>query len=207
MSELKPCPFCGGYNVKADIGGNFLGCKDCLAEAHKDYWQKRPGEDAAYEKGKSDYLKSQSPESRERMSDMNKSPTEKQVQELIPNASILAIIERIVGGYCLCKVKPLKLSPQNNKCIDCGNFPRRSWLIDRNAVGWLTREVPMNIIPPSISAREECILFIEYKGYRWVECEMCEGSRTIGKGGPYPEIPCPDCNGQGGKFVKEVTDG
>ena len=59
----------------------------------------------------------------------------------------------------------------------------------------------------------ESLAWLLYKGYRWVECDSCGGKGKI----PVinnkahlqygMKMPCPACNGQGGKFVKEVTDG
>ena len=62
-------------------------------------------------------------------------------------------------------------------------------------------------------AIEECFIYLWHEGYRWVECDSCGGKGKI----PVinnkahlqygMKMPCPACNGQGGKFVKEVTDG
>ncbi len=49
MSELKPCPFCGGSNLEACSGaGGYIICKDCDAygpalsgAAAEDAWNKR----------------------------------------------------------------------------------------------------------------------------------------------------------------------
>ena len=50
---------------------------------------------------------------------------------------------------------------------------------------------------------------------RWVECDVCNGDGGVPSEYNPPESPdarypieyCPTCSGQGGKFVKEVTDG
>ena len=48
MSELKPCPFCGGSNVKDEPALQVVICMDCGAEIDTDLgeWNKRPIEDA-----------------------------------------------------------------------------------------------------------------------------------------------------------------
>ena len=48
MSELKPCPFCGGSNVKDEPALQVVICMDCGAEKDTDLgeWNKRPIEDA-----------------------------------------------------------------------------------------------------------------------------------------------------------------
>ena len=44
---MEACPFCGSDNIKPDLSGKFMGCKDCLAESISGNWNNRPGEDAA----------------------------------------------------------------------------------------------------------------------------------------------------------------
>ena len=48
MSELKPCPFCGGSNVKDEPALQVVICMDCGAEKDTDLgeWNTRPIEDA-----------------------------------------------------------------------------------------------------------------------------------------------------------------
>ncbi len=63
---------------------------------------------------------------------------------------------------------------------------------------------------PRLSAEKECLAWLFYKGYRWVECG-CENVDVCNN--EYHEIPCledhhcPNIICEGGKFVKEVTDG
>ena len=46
MSELKPCPFCGGTNICTEKGINLNYCDSCSAEANIEHWNNRPIEDA-----------------------------------------------------------------------------------------------------------------------------------------------------------------
>jgi len=46
MSELKPCPFCGGTNICTEKGINLNYCDACSAEANIGHWNTRPIEDA-----------------------------------------------------------------------------------------------------------------------------------------------------------------
>ena len=46
MSELKPCPFCGGTNICTEKGINLNYCDSCSAEANIEHWNTRPIEDA-----------------------------------------------------------------------------------------------------------------------------------------------------------------
>lgn len=48
MSDLRPCPFCGGQNLR-ETRGYVIECKDCGGEAHKDWWNNRPLLDEAVE--------------------------------------------------------------------------------------------------------------------------------------------------------------
>ena len=57
-----------------------------------------------------------------------------------------------------------------------------------------------------LSAFQECLIWILYKGYKWVECDYYEGQaewRSPRKAGEMET--CPICSGQGGEFVKEVV--
>lgn len=47
MSELKPCPFCGGEAFHR--GYDVVWCKKCSAEAHVDDWNRRPDAPSAGE--------------------------------------------------------------------------------------------------------------------------------------------------------------
>ena len=61
----------------------------------------------------------------------------------------------------------------------------------------------------------EALAVARREGYRWVECDVCNGDGGVPSDYNPPESPdarypieyCPTCSGQGGKFVKEVTDG
>jgi hypothetical protein len=49
MSELKPCPFCGGRHIETAENLDLVYCFDCGAEMHTDLgggWNTRPIEDA-----------------------------------------------------------------------------------------------------------------------------------------------------------------
>ena len=46
MSELKPCPFCGGTKICTEKGINLNYCDSCSAEANIEHWNTRPIEDA-----------------------------------------------------------------------------------------------------------------------------------------------------------------
>jgi NMD protein affecting ribosome stability and mRNA decay len=46
MSELKPCPFCGGEDIRTEPGINLNYCDKCSAEANIEHWNTRPIEDA-----------------------------------------------------------------------------------------------------------------------------------------------------------------
>ncbi|KKN53609.1 hypothetical protein LCGC14_0601050 [marine sediment metagenome] len=77
-----------------------------------------------------------------------------------------------------------------------------NWPGDRNASYKLIEDLfrPYQDERDALSAEEECMLYIRDKGYRWETCDSCEGQ-------PHGvSEDCTDCNGQGGKFVKEVTD-
>ena len=46
MSELKPCPFCGGTKICTEKGINLNYCDNCSAESNVERWNARPIEDA-----------------------------------------------------------------------------------------------------------------------------------------------------------------
>ena len=46
MSELKPCPFCGGTKICTEKGINLNYCDNCSAESNVEHWNTRPIEDA-----------------------------------------------------------------------------------------------------------------------------------------------------------------
>ena len=47
MSELKPCPFCGGTKICTEKGINLNNyCDNCSAESNVEHWNTRPVEDA-----------------------------------------------------------------------------------------------------------------------------------------------------------------
>lgn len=46
MSELKPCPFCGGTKICTEKGINLNYCDNCSAESNIEHWNTRPIEDA-----------------------------------------------------------------------------------------------------------------------------------------------------------------
>ena len=46
MSELIPCPFCGGTKICTEKGINFNYCDNCSAESNIEHWNTRPIEDA-----------------------------------------------------------------------------------------------------------------------------------------------------------------
>ncbi len=46
MSDLKPCPFCGGTKICTEKGINLNYCDNCSAESNVEHWQTRPIEDA-----------------------------------------------------------------------------------------------------------------------------------------------------------------
>lgn len=46
MSELKPCPFCGGTKICTEKGINLNYCDNCSAESNVEHWNNRPIEDA-----------------------------------------------------------------------------------------------------------------------------------------------------------------
>lgn len=49
MSELKPCPFCGGGNIHEEKKVDLVYCTECGGEFHTDLggsWNSRPIEDA-----------------------------------------------------------------------------------------------------------------------------------------------------------------
>ena len=45
MSELKPCPFCGGTKICTEKGINLNYCDNCSAESNVEHWNTRPIED------------------------------------------------------------------------------------------------------------------------------------------------------------------
>ena len=45
MSELKPCPFCGGTKICTEKGLNLNYCDNCSAESNIEHWNTRPIED------------------------------------------------------------------------------------------------------------------------------------------------------------------
>ena len=45
MSELKPCPFCGGTKICTEKGINLNYCDNCSAESNIEHWNIRPIED------------------------------------------------------------------------------------------------------------------------------------------------------------------
>ena len=46
MSELKPCPFCGGTKICTEKGINLNYCDNCSAESNVEHWNTRPIENA-----------------------------------------------------------------------------------------------------------------------------------------------------------------
>ena len=117
-------------------------------------------------------------------------PTPDQIQRLI--AKLL--------GLCACG------RCQDNGhgiCCNCHKpWPQiENWPGDRNASYELLKDYNINFKSSAvISAYDESMIFIELKGYRWETCDSCEGQ-------PHGvSEDCTDCNVQGGKFVKEVTD-
>ena len=46
MSEIKPCPFCGGTKICTEKGINLNYCDNCSAESNMERWNTRPIEDA-----------------------------------------------------------------------------------------------------------------------------------------------------------------
>ena len=46
MSEIKPCPFCGGTKICTEKGINLNYCDNCSAESNVEHWNTRPIEDA-----------------------------------------------------------------------------------------------------------------------------------------------------------------
>ena len=99
------------------------------------------------------------------------------------------------------------LPPQDTVAeLDLGKYMLvPNWPRDRNASGWLIKEMPINSVRPAISAYEECIEFIKYKGYKWVECAACEGKPERISGGvvgPITAVRCSACSGNGGEFMK-----
>ena len=46
MSELKPCPFCGGTKICTEKGINLNYCDNCSAESNVEHWNTRRIEDA-----------------------------------------------------------------------------------------------------------------------------------------------------------------
>ena len=46
MSEMKPCPFCGGTKICTEKGINLNYCDNCSAESNVEHWNTRPIEDA-----------------------------------------------------------------------------------------------------------------------------------------------------------------
>ena len=45
MSEMKPCPFCGGTKICTEKGINLNYCDNCSAESNVEHWNTRPIED------------------------------------------------------------------------------------------------------------------------------------------------------------------
>ena len=46
MSDLKPCPFCGGTKICTEKSINLNYCDNCSAESNIEHWNTRPIEDA-----------------------------------------------------------------------------------------------------------------------------------------------------------------
>ena len=47
-----------------------------------------------------------------------------------------------------------------------------------------------------LSAYQECLIWLLYKGWRWADCDSCEGE-------PHGvSEDCTDCNGEGGEWRK-----
>ena len=112
------------------------------------------------------------------------------------------LITKLLGWKKMCCDNQLKYPHWHVKeqCFLGGGPP--NWLGDRNASYKLIEDLfrPYQDERDALSAEEECMLYIRDKGYRWETCDSCEGQ-------PHGvSEDCTDCNGQGGKFVKEVTD-
>lgn len=46
LSNLRPCPFCGGTKICTEKGINLNYCDNCSAESNVEHWNTRPIEDA-----------------------------------------------------------------------------------------------------------------------------------------------------------------
>ena len=85
-----------------------------------------------------------------------------------------------------------------------------NWPIDRNASYELIKGIQFGEFPEVLSAREESLLFLEHKGWRWVDCAKCIDGREkcpdcdsrghLSHDPPQPK--CTDCNGDKGAWVR-----
>ncbi len=118
------------------------------------------------------------------------------------------LITELLGWKKMCCDNQLKYPHWHVKeqCFLGGGPP--NWPGDRRESYELLKDYNINFKSSAvISAYDESMLFLELKGYRWVECEnMCVDGLYQPTPDPESTTKCP-CNGQGGKFVKEVTDG
>ena len=137
-------------------------------------------------------------------------PTPDQIQamtELIAELQGWTKIQVYSSGFCPEALGGFPPGSKNFKTLP-------SWLSDRNASLGLIKDHMRSWYGNALSAYNECIIYLEeIEGYCWVECHTCRGSGKACKhdklgfcGNEKHKVPCPACSGQGGKFVKEVTD-
>ena len=100
------------------------------------------------------------------------------------------------------------LNPENGRREVVPN-----WLNDRNASYDLIKDFPREVMMKiqsnyagPLSASAESKEYIKYRGYKWMECPLCDGSGEVEQrdtgGVVIGLLLCLTCSGEKGKFVK-----
>ncbi len=113
-------------------------------------------------------------------------PTPEQIQRKIAEVQGWTDIIIPLDGY------PRGKPPDHKGGI---RIPLPNWPTDRDESYKLIANI--NFTPfdyEVMSAYDESLLYLETEGWRWVECN-CKSGKT-------QDLLCPDCNGEGGEWVK-----
>ena len=94
---------------------------------------------------------------------------------------------------------PANIKPHNLRLLP-------NWPTDRNASYELIKGIQFGEFPEVMPAREESLLFLEHKGYRWVDCKefrCVEGKEQVFDQMTWPD--CQACDGNAGKWLHDET--
>ena len=87
--------------------------------------------------------------------------------------------------------------------MERGPYPLPNWPTDRNASYELVKGVKWvgYILLPQ-SAHRESLLFLEHKGWRWVDCPECVDGKVNTIEIEQESVGCSKCDSEGGFFEK-----